>query len=181
MSVAVAARPASRSMRWIPWLVFFGVVVAHALYIGHTTSSVWEGWADTGLIDNGFLGLGPYFQAQDYFLGFSYALGAAFTIWSLMWEFSRSRKRAVESTGRFSWGNVLFTVGLVSFLRWAVCFLLGCCGSPMLAVYAGLFGAKALGIGKPVVALITLLTVSCAYWCIVRRARKGTCVDNCCC
>src|SRR5208283_3790556 len=29
------------------------------------------------------------------------------------------------------------------------CFLIGCCGSPMLAVYLSLFGAKALGLGKP--------------------------------
>ena len=138
------------------------------------------GWANSGIVDSGSWGLGPYFQAQDYFLGLVYAVGAAFTVWSLLWEYSRSGKRAEQNTGRVSWGNVLFTVGLVSFL-WAVCFLVGCCGSPMLAVYAGLFGARAFGIGKPFVALITLLTVTCAYWCMLRRAGKGTCGDHRCC
>jgi hypothetical protein len=61
------------------------------------------------------------------------------------------------------------------------CFLIGCCGSPMLAVYLSLFGAKALGLGKPLMALVTLISVSCGYWCLSRRlARGSTCMDDCC-
>ena len=61
------------------------------------------------------------------------------------------------------------------------CFLIGCCGSPMLAVYLSLFGAKALGLGKPFMALVTLVSVGCGYWCLSRRlARESTCMDDCC-
>jgi hypothetical protein len=51
----------------------------------------------------------------------------------------------------------------------------------MLAVYLSLFGAKALGLGKPLMALVTLVSVSCGYWCLSRRlARGSTCMDDCC-
>ena len=49
------------------------------------------------------------------------------------------------------------------------CFLIGCCGSPMLAVYVTLFGSRALGVGKPLTALVTLVSVDCGYWCLSRR------------
>lgn len=130
-----------------------------------------QGWADADLAaDPGLWGFGPYLAAQDYFLDISYAPGAAFTLWSLMFEFSRSRRKAMGGDGGVSWGNLLFTVGLASFLRWAVCFLLGCCGSPMLAVYASIFGAKAFGIGKLFVALISALTTGAAYVWLSRRS-----------
>lgn len=60
------------------------------------------------------------------------------------------------------------------------CFLLGCCGSPMLGVYLALFGAKALGAGKPLMAGITLLSTGCGYWCLSRRFSRGGCVNDCC-
>ena len=49
------------------------------------------------------------------------------------------------------------------------CFLIGCCGSPMLAVYLSIFGAKALGVGKPSTALVTLLSTGCGYYWLSRR------------
>ena len=52
--------------------------ILHALYIRRVSGLPSDGWADSGRADNGSLGLGPYLQAQDYFTGFSYALGAAF-------------------------------------------------------------------------------------------------------
>jgi len=51
----------------------------------------------------------------------------------------------------------------------------------MLAVYVSLFGAKALGVGKPLTALVTLASVGCGYWCISRRlGQGGACADACC-
>jgi hypothetical protein len=50
----------------------------------------------------------------------------------------------------------------------------------MLAVYLSLFGVKALGLGKPLMALVTLVSVSCGYWCLSRRFARGrACIDNC--
>ena len=41
--------------------------------------------------------------------------------------------------------------------------------------------AKALGLGKPLMALVTLISVSCGYWCLSRHfARRNTCMDDCC-
>jgi hypothetical protein len=72
-------------------------------------------------------------------------------------------------------------ITLVGMLMAGGCFLIGCCGSPMLAVYVSLFGAKALGVGKPLTALVTLASVSCGYWCLSRRlVQGGVCADDCC-
>jgi hypothetical protein len=37
----------------------------------------------------------------------------------------------------------------------AGCFMIGCCGSPMLGIYLGIFGAKALSVGKPLMTLVS--------------------------
>ena len=52
-------------------------------------------------------------------------------------------------------------ITLVGVLMAGGCFLIGCCGSPMLAVYVSLFGSRALGVGKPLTALVTLVSVGC--------------------
>ncbi len=64
---------------------------------------------------------------------------------------------------------------LVGVLYGAGCFLIGCCGSPMLAVYLSLFGASVLGFLKPLVAIVTTLSVVASAIVIVRRARTSTC------
>jgi predicted permease len=123
----------------------------------------------------GPLGLGAYWRAQDYFLGFSYALAAAFAAWALGRLIFFRQDRAAAT------GAAVGGVTLVGILMAGGCFLIGCCGSPMLAVYLSLFGAKALGLGKPLTALITLASVSCVYWCLSRRFSRGdACVDPCC-
>lgn len=156
---------------WMPPMVFIVVFALHVIYIRHIAAMPSAGWADSLTVD-GFLGLGPYFRAQEYYVGFSYALGAAFTMWAVL-QFMRSR-RADTATGAVG------GITLVGLLMAAGCFLLGCCGSPMLAVYAGIFGAKALGASKIIMALVTLLSVSCGYWCLSRRLARGDCMDGCC-
>lgn len=73
------------------------------------------------------------------------------------------------------------SITIMGVLMAAGCFLIGCCGSPMLGVYLGLFGAKALGIGKPLMAAVTVLSVGWGYW-YLRRKLATTCYDkNCGC
>ena len=163
---------APRWVRWLPVVTFAAVFVLHALYVRHTSTTVADGWADAGMAETGWWGLGPYFQAQDYYPGFSYALGLAFAVWAV--GQSILSRRAATAAGAAG------SITLVGVLMAAGCFLMGCCGSPMLAVYMGVFGAKALGAGKPLMALITLLSVSCGYWCLSRRFTRGGCVDGCC-
>jgi hypothetical protein len=160
-----------------PAVVFVTIFVAHALYVGSRAVSPPSGWTDSGIVVDsaGPLGLGAYWRGQDYFIGFSYALGAAFASWALNCCILFDQERAVAA------GVAAGGITLVGVLMAGGCFLIGCCGSPMLAVYLSLFGAKALGLGKPLTALLTLASVSCSYWCLSRRfARGGACVDACC-
>lgn len=165
-SAAAAAVP-----RLLPWGAFAAVFVAHALYLRHASAAPADGWADA-VAPAGFLGLGPYLSAGDYYTGFSYALGAAFAVWALG-EFVRSR-RAAAAAGAL--GSVTFVGALMA----AGCFLVGCCGSPMLAVYLGIFGAKALGAGKPLMAAVTAVSCGCGYWCLSRRLARGASRAGCC-
>ena len=71
--------------RLIPAVVFVAIFVAHALYVGACAASAPSGWTDFGISAHvvGPLGLGAYWRGQDYFIGFSYALAAAFATWAL--------------------------------------------------------------------------------------------------
>lgn len=175
---APRAANSPRNRLWsslLPLAIFILIMVLHALYIRHVSAAPTDsdGFADSGITDSaGFQGLGPYWAAQDYYLGFSYALGAAFAVWATaQFVCTRQAAMAVGAAG---------SVTLVGVLMAAGCFLLGCCGSPMLGVYLALFGAKFLGAGKPIMALVTLISTGCGYWCLSRRFAKGGCVDDCC-
>lgn len=171
-AVLAVQRERGNRAQWFPLLTFLVVFTLHALYVRRISGLPADVWADSSLADNGFLGLGPYIQAQDYFTGFSYALGAAFAIWAVS-QFIRQRRTAFAA-------GAVGSVTLVGVLMAAGCFLIGCCGSPMLGVYISLFGAKALGAGKPLMALITMLSTGCGYFFLCRRFAKGGCVDGCC-
>jgi len=111
--------------------------------------------------------LSGYFENGDVFLGASYALGAAFTAWSLMLFMAcRSTSSAAGATG----GTIL-TAGLAT----AGCFLAGCCGSPMLAVYVGIFGAGTFTIPKWAIALLTATLCGGSMWWQKRAARRCEC------
>ena len=156
-----------------PVLVFWGVFTAHAMHVSHGAASALAGWADRDLLGMGTagpLGLAAYWRGQDYFIGFSYALAAAFAAWAL--GRSIPLRQAKAAAGGVTLAGALLAGG---------CFLIGCCGSPMLAVYLSLLGAKALGLGKALMALVTLISVSCGYGCLSRRLARGSgCIDDCC-
>jgi hypothetical protein len=161
--------------RILPVFVFLSVFVAHALYSGFWARAAPAGWADLDVSSSavGPLGLLAYWRGQDYFVSFSYALAAAFAAWAL--------SRCISSRGREGTaGAAAGSITLVGVLMASGCFLIGCCGSPMLAVYLSLFGAKVLGLAKPLTALITVISVGCGYWCLSRRFARGECVDACC-
>lgn len=113
--------------------------------------------------------LSGYFGNGDVFLGFSYALGAAFSVWSFM----RFRACRSASSAAGAAGGTVLTAGLAA----AGCFLAGCCGSPMLAVYAGIFGAGTLTIPKWAVALLTAALCGTSMW-WQNRDRNGCGCQN---
>lgn len=161
-------------LRWMPLVIFISVFIGHAFYIRYQAAVPADGWADVGVGYGELWGFSSYITEQDFYLGFSYALGAAFAVWAIV-QFIKTRQAAM-ATGAV--GSVTF----VGVLMAAGCFLIGCCGSPMLGVYLGLFGAKALGIGKPLMAVVTVISVGWGYWYLSRRATKELCTgDGCNC
>lgn len=155
-----------RLASWLaPTLAFAAVFALHAFYVVHSAPApVSDGWADIGLER-----LGPwdfYLKGQEYFVGFSYALGAAYAAWSLG-EFLRVRQAAMAA-------GTITSLTLTGALMAFGCFMTGCCGSPMLGVYASMFGASALGVGKPLMAGVSLLSVLGGVW-YLRRKRRSAC------
>jgi hypothetical protein len=157
---------------WLPVLVFLVTFVGHACYLRHLAAAPTAGWADLDVGTGPRWGFASYVSEQDYYVGFSYALGAAFAAWALI-QYLRTRQ-AVLAVGAAG------GVTLVGALLAGGCFLIGCCGSPMLGVYLGLFGAKALGVGKPLMAMVTLLSVGWGYGYFSRKLQRGSCGEQSC-
>lgn len=104
-----------------------------------------------------------YVETQSYWLGFSYALSFAFAAAALR----RYREQRFCVSRNLAIGGVTFS----GFLAMAGCYLLGCCGSPMLAVYLSLFGAAFLPLAKPLTALMTVVFISGSWWWMNRVQR----------
>lgn len=153
--------------RFYPIAAFILAFLIHAFYFAwknlHSPDPCGQN-ADAAL-------LAAYFGQQEYFLGFSYALAAAFTMYALF-KFAADRKRATAGVI----GGLTLTGGLYV----AGCFLLGCCGSPLLAVYLSFLGASYLSFAKPLVAAITLLSVIGGYLWLERKGAQ-CCGDTACC
>lgn len=148
-----------------PLAVFAGVFILQAAYSIWKDAQISKQWAQVE--DTNLLSL--YLARQDYFLGFSYALAGAFTVYAFL-RFLEGRKRG--ATG------VLGGVTLTGLLYLGGCFLLGCCGSPMLAVYLGLFGSSFLGFAKPLVLMITTASVSIGYLWLEKKTSKSCCQNE---
>lgn len=104
-----------------------------------------------------------YIAGQSYWLGLSYGSSLAFAAAALR----RYRERRLCSARNLAIGSVSIS-GVFAVLG---CYLLGCCGSPMLGVYLSLFGAAFLPLAKPLVALLTIVSLGAAWWWMKRRER----------
>jgi hypothetical protein len=147
-------------------IAFAAVLILHFLWVSPELepNTVWADSAELSETPQS-TGYQLYFQEKEYFLGLSYALAIAFTL------FAFSRVKVDKNKGIVGiFGGVSLSAGLYAF----GCFLIGCCGSPMVIVYAGLFGSSFLGFTKPLIFLITLLSIAVGYW-IMRRKAKGEC------
>jgi hypothetical protein len=149
---------------------FVAVFICHVLYLRYMASESQKGWADNFSRSPTFWQ--SYISNQDYFVSFSYALSASFAVWAAA-RFAYSRRRAA-AIGAFG------GVSILTLLAAAGCFLIGCCGSPMLPIYVSLFGANAAGIGKPLMALISLISIGGGYLYILRRP-ECNCTDPASC
>jgi hypothetical protein len=160
--VKVRQPGAATHVFWLLGLVTFVAVFAgHVLYVRHLASAPQKVWADDFNPSANFWQ--TYIVSQDYFVSFSYALSASFAVWATArFVYVRRRSAAIGAFGGVSFVTILAAAG---------CFLIGCCGSPMLPIYISLFGASAAGIGKPLMALITLISIGAGYLYVLRQPR----------
>lgn len=101
-----------------------------------------------------------YLHEQAIYLGLAYAATATFTLYSVMQWKTSWKLASAGAAGCLSFIWVLQLLG---------CWLVGCCGSPLLPVYLGLLGPSFLGLAKPMVLGITILSIGGSYlW--MRRA-----------
>jgi hypothetical protein len=103
-----------------------------------------------------------YVETQSYWMGYSYSVALTFAVVALR----RYQENRLCGARNLAIGGVT----LSGFLAVAGCFLLGCCGSPMLAVYLSLFGASFLPFAKPLVAGITSITILAGWFWLNRRS-----------
>ncbi len=135
--------------------VFVAVFALHLLYFKITSAKCEEGigW------------LQKYILGQEYFIGISYGLSFAFMVFAFF-KYRENNKGALKAAA----GG-----GLLAVVLWLSCFLLGCCGSPMLIVYLNFIGLSSLRIPKLALLLITVAFIAAGYFCFIRK-----CPDKCC-
>lgn len=136
----------------------------------HATYSIWKAievsrqWIQIGNTNPSVL----YFRRHDYLLGISYALAGAFTVYAFM-KFLEHRRGGLAGTiGGVTLTGILYVGG---------CFLLGCCGSPMLVVYLSLFGSSFLGVTKPLTLILTTISVAIGLFWMEKKVRAS---KSCC-
>ena len=154
-----------RSTLFICFFVFAAVFAAHFGYYAWQKAHVASQWVVVESLER-HSAWGGYVERQDFYLGYSYALAAAFTVFAVLFGIQQRRRQV---------GGILGGVTLIGGLYAAGCFLLGCCGSPMLVVYLSLFGSSFLGAIKPLVAGITTLSIALSSLYIIRRSRHACC------
>ncbi len=142
-----------------PTLAFAAALIFHTLYSIWEIAAISKRWQQVIKTTP----LAMYIERQEYFLGLSYALAVTFTVYAIV-SFLQNRRSGIA--------GVVGGMTLSGVLYFAACFLLGCCGSPMLAVYLSLFGASLLGFTKPLTAMLTLTSVVIGYFWIEKKRRQ---------
>jgi hypothetical protein len=148
-----------RRKLFYPILAFFTVFALHAAYSIRQAAYISRQWVQLEEVDQ----FASYLARQDYFMGLSYAIASAFTIYAIM----------RVAGGRKGWAGVIGGGALTGLFYFGGCFLLGCCGSPMLVVYLNFFGASFLGFTKPLTLLLTVISVVIGYFWMEKRAKKN--------
>lgn len=158
----VANKPWTMRRALLPFVVFLTVWTIHCLYLGLSPdrAPVQDRWV-TVVPAPGWLQ--RYVETQSYWLSFSYAASFAFAAEA----FRRYREDRACSARNAAIGGVT----LSGFLSVTGCYLLGCCGSPMLGVYLSLFGTAFLPFTKPFIAGLTVVSLLLASWWMNRRRR----------
>lgn len=153
-----------RKRLFISLISFGGIFSLHLTYWVWNNFRIASKWVQIEDINHFHL----YFSHQEYFLGISYGLAASFTIYAVT-KFRENHRRSV--------GGMVGGVTLTGILAVAGCFLIGCCGSPMMVVYLSLFGSSFLKFSKLLVLILTLTSVIIGYIWMEKKNKKD---DRCC-
>lgn len=146
--------------------VSFGIFLFHFLYSVLTARSIADKWAYS--VQPSFASI--YFEQQNYMIGLSYALAGFMTVYAVM-KFKLNKKQGAK--------GLIGGITLTGLLYTGSCFLLGCCGSPMLAVYLSLFGSSFLGFTKPLTLILTSASVIVGFVFIEKKTKnKNACCSN---
>ena len=162
---------AERLRRWLlPAGVFLFVVAIHFVWRGlfPDADPAQDAWIDppAGTASSW---LSRYIDGGDYWLGYCYGLSLAFGAAAV--RRYHAQRRGCDrrlAIGGMTFSGILPVVG---------CYLVGCCGSPLLPVYLSLFGAAFLPWAKPLVAGLTTLLIGVAWRWLARQARP-TCTPE---
>lgn len=151
----------------LPAGIFFLLILLHVAWTllfpeRDPSQSEWADFASPGFRES----LVAYGTSGSFWLGISYAIPGAFAVAA----FRRYREERSSGARTLAVGGLTLSGGLGV----AGCFLVGCCGSPMLAVYASLFGTRFLALARPLVALISLASVTVGWWWLERRSKRCT-------
>lgn len=143
----------------IPLFSFLFILLVHFFLTDYAVYRVTAQWEEVSLY--------PYvvehFTNKNIYLGYSYAVAGAFATICLL--------NLITASGGIKQSIRGITV---SAILWAViCFMSGCCGSPMLAVYLSLFGSAVIGVTKPVTAAVTTLSIVLSYYYVIRFSSKN--------
>jgi hypothetical protein len=150
----------------LPAAAFVAVVGFHFAWIGL--------FPEENPAQNRWVSIGPearlswlarYIDGQHYWMGYVYALSLGFAVIAVRRYLEDRSCRARN----FAIGGVTFS----GFLAVAGCFLVGCCGSPMLGVYLSLFGAAFLPFAKPLVGGISTLLILGSYLWMRRMSQRA--------
>ena len=159
----------------LPPGVFIAIVLFHYfwLVLFPEKNPVQSEWAPA---DDGVSTWNRYIETQSYFMSYAYAISLTFASIA----FQKYEEEKACHTKNLALGGIT----LSGFLAMAGCFLLGCCGSPMLGVYLSFFGASFLPFAKPIIAIITTLMVAGSWWWMNRKIKESSkedcgCDDSC--
>lgn len=149
-------------------LVVFGVHGWYTMYgVPVETVSRWMTLEPQGFAER----LGVYATTGGVWLGYCYGVAAGFGLWSALSWYSRRR------AGFAAAGGLTLSGAIAAF----ACFMTGCCGSPMLAVWVGLLGAAAAPWLGPAAALLTTVSVAAVGYGMWRRSKAPCTSGECNC
>ncbi len=156
----------------MPALVFLLTLGAHYAWFVKTGSSPSETAASCcgGACETAVPGVAEYLKTQTYLLGYSVALSLSFA--------SIAIRQFIHQRSKVAQGAAFGVISASAVLGFAGCYLTGCCGSPMLGVYVGLLGPTFLPFAKPLLAVIT--TVSILFSARALLKSKGDAKADCC-